>query len=428
MKQHVQPIERLQGNSHVAADKSISHRAFMLSALADGTSTVHHPLLADDAQRTMHAFSQMGIAIEREAPDRFVVHGKGLHGLTAPSTTIDVGNSGTTIRLLIGILAGQRFNSIVTGDASIQRRPMSRVLEPLARMGAHIEGVNGSTLAPLHVHGQPLHGITYTLPVASAQVKSAILLAGLYADGETTVVEKLKTRDHTERMLAAFGVPITTAGERITVTQAHSLQPTEIRVPGDISSAAFPMAAALLIRGSDVVFHHVGVNPTRTGFIEALERMGARIEVVAEREWGGEPVADLRIQHQQLHGAVIDGALIPRLIDEIPILAVLATQAEGVTEIRNAEELRVKESDRIAVVATELRKMGANIEELPDGLRIRGKTPLRGATVASHHDHRIAMSLYVAGLVADGASIIEGFDAIHISYPEFLDDLHALAK
>lgn len=426
MKQEVYPVSRLEGIISVAADKSISHRAFMLSALANGSSYIHHPLLADDVKRTILAFQKMGIDIVEDRSDRFKVIGKGLYGLQRPQDVIDVGNSGTTIRLLLGILSAQSFSSTVTGDSSIVRRPMSRVIEPLKLMGAHISGRNENNLAPLSVQGTKLQGVTYRLPIASAQVKSAILLAGLYAEGTTTVIETMKTRDHTELMLQSFGVPVSSHGDQVSITQQHNLTPAEIHVPGDISSAAFYIAAALMIPSSEIILQNVGINPTRTGFLEALELMGAKVEILEQNNWGKEPVAVLRIQHQSLSGAVIEGELIPRLIDEIPILAVLATQAEGVTEIRNAEELRVKESDRIAVIASELRKMNAEIEELPDGLRIKGKTRLQGAELYAHHDHRIALSLYIAAMTATGKTVIEGFDAIKISYPEFLDDLQSL--
>lgn len=426
MKQEVYPVSRLEGSISVAADKSISHRAFMLSALANGSSYIHHPLLADDVKRTILAFQKMGIDIVEDRSDRFKVIGKGLYGLQRPQDVIDVGNSGTTIRLLLGILSAQSFSSTVTGDSSFVRRPMSRVIEPLKLMGAHISGRNENNLAPLSVQGTKLQGVTYRLPIASAQVKSAILLAGLYAEGTTTVIETMKTRDHTELMLQSFGVPVSSHGDQVSIAQQHNLTPAEIHVPGDISSAAFYIAAALMIPSSEIILQNVGINPTRTGFLEALELMGAKVEILEQNNWGKEPVAVLRIQHQSLSGAVIEGELIPRLIDEIPILAVLATQAEGVTEIRNAEELRVKESDRIAVIASELRKMNAEIEELPDGLRIKGKTRLQGAELYAHHDHRIALSLYIAAMTATGKTVIEGFDAIKISYPEFLDDLQSL--
>jgi 3-phosphoshikimate 1-carboxyvinyltransferase len=400
----------------------------ILSAIANGTSTIHQPLHSEDLTSTINALRSMGIDIVEERAGRYKVLGKGLYGLQEPTDVIDVGNSGTTIRLLMGVLAAQPFHTVLVGDSSIARRPMARVSDPLRLMGAKIDGRKGGNFVPIAIRGEALHGITYRLPVASAQVKSALLLAGLYAEGITTLIEPVQTRDHTERMLQSFGVAISQEGDQISISQHHHLQATEIRVPGDFSSSAFFIAAALLVPGSDIILRKVGFNPTRTGLITALRHMGAEIEVLGQEMWGEELVADLRIKHQPLQGTVIAGELIPRLIDELPIIAVLATQAEGVTEIRNAEELRVKESDRIAAIATELRKMKAEVEELPDGLRIMGKTPLVGAMVSSYQDHRIAISLLIAGLIATGKTEVDGAEAINISYPRFLDDLKALIK
>jgi 3-phosphoshikimate 1-carboxyvinyltransferase len=385
-------------------------------------------LHSEDLTSTINALRSMGIDIVEERAGRYKVLGKGLYGLQEPTDVIDVGNSGTTIRLLMGVLAAQPFHTVLVGDSSIARRPMARVSDPLRLMGAKIDGRKGGNFVPIAIRGEALHGITYRLPVASAQVKSALLLAGLYAEGITTLIEPVQTRDHTERMLQSFGVAISQEGDQISISQHHHLQATEIRVPGDFSSSAFFIAAALLVPGSDIILRKVGFNPTRTGLITALRHMGAEIEVLGQEMWGEELVADLRIKHQPLQGTVIAGELIPRLIDELPIIAVLATQAEGVTEIRNAEELRVKESDRIAAIATELRKMKAEVEELPDGLRIMGKTPLVGAMVSSYQDHRIAISLLIAGLIATGKTEVDGAEAINISYPRFLDDLKALIK
>ncbi len=428
MKQEIYPATRLAGELRIPADKSISHRAIMLSSIANGTSYVRHPLLANDVQRTIAAFQKMGIDIVEERTGSLKINGRGIKGLEEPTEEIDVGNSGTTIRLLMGLIAAQPFHTILSGDSSIARRPMARVAEPLRLMGSQIEGRNGGNYAPLAISGKALHGITYKLPIASAQVKSAIIFAGLYAQGMTTIIEPIQTRDHTERMLRSFGVPIEQVGTQITISQQESLVATEIKVPGDFSSAAFFIAAAILVPNSDVVLKRVGLNPTRTGFLNVLQQMGVEVEVLEVEMWGTEEVADLRIKQQALKGTVIEGDMIPRLIDEIPILAVLATQAEGITEIRNAEELRVKESDRIAVMAAELRKMNANIEELPDGLRIVGRTPLHGSTVYSHHDHRVAMSLLIAGLIAKDKTTVEGIEAIAISYPNFMKHVQSLIK
>lgn len=428
MKQQISQVSRLEGELCPPSDKSISHRAMILSAIANGTSTIYQPLHSEDLTSTINALRSMGIDIVEERAGRYKVLGKGLYGLQEPTDVIDVGNSGTTIRLLMGVLAAQPFHTVLVGDSSIARRPMARVSDPLRLMGAKIDGRKGGNFVPIAIRGKALHGITYRLPVASAQVKSALLLAGLYAEGITTVIEPVQTRDHTERMLQSFGVAISQEGDRISISQHYHLQATEIRVPGDFSSSAFFIAAALLVPDSDIILRKVGFNPTRTGLITALRQMGAEIEVLGQEMWGEEVVADLRIKHQPLQGTVIAGELIPRLIDELPIIAVLATQAEGVTEIRNAEELRVKESDRIVAIATELRKMKAEVEELPDGLRIMGKTPLVGAMVSSYQDHRIAISLLIAGLIATGKTEVDGAEAINISYPRFLDDLKALIK
>lgn len=427
MQEQILPlVSSLRGEVQIPPDKSISHRAFMLAAIANGTSYIQHPLLADDVLRTIHAFRQMGIDIIEETHDRYIVHGKGLYGLEEPTAVIDVGNSGTTMRLLMGILAAQPFHTVLLGDDSLSRRPMSRVTMPLRAMGAQINGRDGAKYAPLAIQGTSLQGMCYEMPVASAQVKSALLLAGLYADGDTVIEELQQTRNHTELMFTAFGVEVKQLGKQVAISKQQALQATEIRVPGDFSSAAFIIVAALLVPNSEVILRNVGVNPTRTGLLTVLSRMGVKLEELAVSKWGGEPVADLKVTHQSLKGTIIDGELIPLLIDELPIIAVLATQAEGVTEIRNAEELRVKESDRISAIVTELRKMNAAIEELPDGIRIIGKSSLIGATVNAYHDHRIAMSLLVASLIAEGKTIVNGIESIQVSYPRFIDDLKQL--
>lgn len=418
----VSPVEHIKGELSVAPDKSITHRALMISALAEGTSYIHSPLIAKDVESTIRALQMLGVSIEIEN-ELIKVTGKGMYGLREPKEIIDAGNSGTTIRLLLGILAAQPFPTVLMGDSSLVRRPMGRVVEPLRSMGAFVDGRSNGNYIPIIVHGRPLKGITYQLPVHSAQVKSAILLAGMFAEDSTTIIEPIPTRDHTERMLRSFGVPIQTENGRISISTQEVLHPHEIRVPGDFSSAAYFIAAALLAPKGDLILRNVGINPTRTGLLTVLKNMGAKIEIFNIEYWDGEPVADLRIQSQPLKGTIIEGNIIPSLIDEIPILALIATQAEGVTEIHNAEELRVKETNRIRSIVLELSKMGAEIEELHDGLRVVGKKPLKGTQVHSHHDHRIAMTLSIAGLIANDKTTIDGIEAIHISYPDFLQDL-----
>lgn len=422
----INPAGPLKGTVTVPGDKSITHRAIVLSALAEGETTIMGYCRGEDCLDTARAFRAMGIEIQ-EAPGRLHVFGKGRWGLAEPDRPIDCGNSGTGIRLLAGLLAGQDFFTVLTGDESIRRRPMGRIVRPLRQMGATITGRKGGELAPLAVSGSRLSGITYESPVASAQVKSALLLAGLFAEGTTRVVEPQPSRDHTERMLRSLGVPIRVQG---TAVEIDGRQPVgwggerTMEVPGDLSAAAFFAVAASVIPGSDVTVQGVGVNPTRTGCLDILREMGGDLQLLRERVEGGEPVADLRIRSAPLRGVRIGADRIPRTIDEFPILFVAAALAEGDTEIRGAEELRHKESDRIATMASELRKLGARIEEAPDGVRIRGaghgKTPpLKGGRVTSHGDHRVAMSLAVAALLADAPVHIDQADSIETSFPEF---------
>ena len=412
----------LQGRIRVPGDKSISHRALMLGALAQGTTTIEGLLLGADPRSTASCFSMMGAKISDLNSQQITVEGIGLGELQEPTQVLDAGNSGTTLRLMLGILASHpgRFFS-VTGDHSLVQRPMGRVVKPLQQMGAKIWGRQGSSFAPLAIQGQQLQPIHYHSPIASAQVKSCILLAGLMTPGQTTVTEPALSRDHSERMLRSFGADIQVDPEThsVTVTGPAQLQGQTVIVPGDISSAAFWLVAAAIVPGSELVIENVGVNPTRTGILEALEMMGADIQREQEREVAGEPVADLRVRHSQLKACVLEGGLIPRLIDEIPILAVAATFAQGTTVIKDAAELRVKESDRIAVMATQMNQMGANITELPDGMEITGGSGLRGAEVDSHTDHRIAMSFAIAALNATGKTTINRAEAAAISYPEF---------
>lgn len=421
----VDPRGGLKGWIQVPGDKSISHRAVMFGAIAEGKTEIEGFLMGADCLSTVACFRALGVTIEGpergEGSDagRMVVHGAGPRGLCEPEDVLDAGNSGTTIRLMSGILAGQEFFSAVTGDDSIRRRPMERVVTPLRAMGARIWGRRGGTLAPLAIQGGELAPTSYSLPVASAQVKSAVLLAGLYAHGETRVTEPGASRDHTERMLAAFGAKIERGEGWATVTGSAKLQGRRVRVPGDISSAAFFLVAAAITDGSDLVIENVGFNPTRTGIIDILRRMGAEIEVLELRDESGEPVADLRVRSSELHGTVVSGEVIPRAIDEIPVVAVAAAVAEGETVIRDARELRVKETDRIATLSAELRKMGAGVTELDDGLIVRGGRRLRGVRVESHGDHRLAMALAVAGLVAEGRTSVQGAECAGVSFPGF---------
>ena len=413
----------LVGRIRVPGDKSISHRALMLGAIASGETTIEGLLLGEDPRSTAKCFSLMGAKISELNAERVTVRGVGIGQLEEPIEVLDAGNSGTTMRLMLGILASHpgRFYA-VTGDSSLRSRPMSRVIKPLQQMGAQIWGRNGNSLAPLAILGQQLKGIHYHSPIASAQVKSCILLAGLMAEGETTVTEPALSRDHSERMLRAFGAKLTVNRETcsVTVSGGAQLQGQNVIVPGDISSAAFWLVAGAIVPGSELVVENVGINPTRTGILEALQMMGADIQLQNQREAAGEPVADILVRSSsQLRGCTIAGDLIPRLIDEIPILAVAATFAKGTTIIRDAAELRVKESDRLAVTAAELNRMGAKITELPDGLEITGGTPLTGADVDSYTDHRIAMSLAIAALNATGTTNIHRAEAAAISYPDF---------
>lgn len=421
----VTPVRGLCGELTIPGDKSISHRTVMLGALADGETTVTNFLPGEDCLSTVQCFRALGVDIKHTNRTTVRLCGRGRHGLQEPADVLDAGNSGTTMRLLLGILAGQPFFSVVTGDASLRRRPMGRVTRPLAEMGALLLGRDGANYAPIAVVGRRLRGFSYRLPVASAQLKSALLLAGLFADGPVRVTEPLPSRDHTERMLSAFGALVHRDGLTVTITPSR-LQGRDIAVPGDISSAAFLIVAALITPESDLVLRGVGVNPTRTGLLDVLSRMGAAITLSETRMSGSEPVADLRVRSSALRGTVVDGALIPRLIDEIPVLAVAAAFADGETVIRDAAELRVKESDRLATVCQELTKLGADIRETPDGLIIRGTGRLQGGRCQSHGDHRIAMAVVVAGLAAARETVLEDPDCIDISFPGFTEALKSV--
>lgn len=419
----------LQGHLRVPGDKSISHRALMLGAIAHGETHIQGLLLGEDPRSTASCFRAMGAEISQLNTERVTVKGIGLGNLQEPADVLNAGNSGTTLRLMLGLLASHpgRFFT-VTGDSSLRSRPMSRVVNPLQQMGATIWGRQGATLAPLAIQGQHLKPMHYHSPIASAQVKSCILLAGLMAEGQTTVTEPALSRDHSERMLQAFGAQLSIDQETnsVTITGPTQLQGQTVIVPGDISSAAFWLVAGAIVPGSELLIENVGVNPTRTGVLEALAMMGADIHLENQRTVAGEPVADLRVRHGQINGCKIAGNLIPRLIDEIPILAVAAAFAQGTTVIRDAAELRVKESDRLAVMASQLNRMGAKVTELPDGLEITGGTPLIGTEVDSHTDHRIAMSLAVAALNATGTTTIHRSEAAAISYPDFITTLQRL--
>ncbi|WP_445147482.1 3-phosphoshikimate 1-carboxyvinyltransferase [Dyella sp. Tek66A03] len=409
----------LQGSVRVPGDKSVSHRALMLGALADGTSQIRGFLEGEDTRATAAVLQQLGVRIEMPAEGERRVHGVGLHGLRGASQPLDCGNAGTGMRLLAGLLAGQAFDSTLVGDESLSKRPMRRVTDPLAMMGARIDSRDG--LPPLQVHGsQALHGIEYTLPVASAQVKSALLLAGLYAQGETQVIEPHPTRDYTERMLAAFGWPIDFEPGRARLSGGHALRATDVDVPADFSSAAFFLVAASIVPGSELHLPAVGLNPRRTGLLHALRLMGADIRIENPRESGGEPVGDLVVRHAPLHGIELPEALVPDMIDEFPVLFVAAATAKGRTVVRGAAELRVKESDRIASMAAGLRAIGANIEETTDGAIIEGGA-IGGGSIESHGDHRIAMSFAVAGLIASDAIRLNDCSNVATSFPRFLE-------
>lgn len=421
----------LKGSLSVPGDKSISHRALIIAALAPGRSVITNLNTGADVRATAAALGQMGTVAEIHEGDpirgkgedrisRAVVEGSGRAGLQEAGTVIDVGNSGTTIRTLLGVAASIHGLTVLTGDASIRRRPMLRVVVPLRQMGVAIDGRNNGELAPVTIRGGELTACDHELSIASAQVKTALLFAGLSASGTTSVTEPGPSRDHTERMLATAGANITIDGATVAVTGGAELRAGDRDVPGDISSAMFLVAAALLVPDSDLVLENVGLNPTRTVALEVLDRMGADIDVTPT---GGddEPVGSIRVRHSTLRGTTIDGDIVPRLIDEIPVLAALATQAEGTTEIRGARELRVKESDRIAALATGLTSLGATVEERPDGLSIEGPVALSGGEVESHNDHRIAMSFAVAGLVAESNVKVRGWSCVDTSFPEFLD-------
>lgn len=417
----IRKINRIKGEVNIPGDKSISHRGVMLGALGDGITEIDGFLTGADCLSTIDCFRNLGIDTEI-CGTHVTVHGKGINGLKKPDKILYAGNSGTTTRLLTGILAGQSFDSTITGDSSILKRPMSRVVKPLSLMGAKIEG----EYCPLSIKGSRLAGIEYDMPVASAQVKTAILLAGLYADGKTTVIEKEKSRDHTERMLSAMGAKIYEDGLNVSVEICEKLSGIHLEVPGDISSAAFFIAAATVMNGSEILIKNVGVNPTRTGILDVARSMGADVTEINYRTHNSEPVCDLLVKSANIKGVRIDGAIIPRLIDELPIIAVMALSADGETVIADAGELKIKETNRITAVCTELQKCGADITETADGMIIRGGRKLKGASFKSYADHRMAMSLAVLAQMAEGESSIDDISCCEISYPTFFEDFYSL--
>lgn len=423
-------ITGLRGTVSVPGDKSISHRCVMFGSIADGTTEIHNFLPGADCLATIQCFRTLGIEIEQK-DSTVTVHGKGLHGLSAPSHILDVGNSGTTTRLLSGILAGQPFESKLSGDESLNSRPMKRIIDPLTQMGANISSILRNGCAPLYIAPSRLHGIHYDSPVASAQVKSCILLAGLYAEGETSVTEPGLSRNHTELMLREFGADIRSVHDldcsRTTaiIRPCQELYGQKITVPGDISSAAYFIAAGLIVPDSEIRITNVGVNPTRAGMLKVCEDMGARIELVNERTEGGEKIADITVRTSQLHGTVIEGDIIPALIDEIPIIAVMAAVAEGTTVIRDAAELKVKETDRIETVTDNLKAMGCDVTPTDDGMIIKGGK-LKGASIHTLLDHRIAMAFSIAALAAEGRTRILDSKCVDVSYPTFYDTFEDL--
>ena len=427
----IAPTRGLKGEVTIPGDKSISHRSIMLGSIALGTTEITHFLEGADCLSTVDCFRKMGVEIERK-PSSILVHGKGLRGLTAPASTLNVGNSGTTTRLISGILSGQNFATTLSGDDSLNSRPMKRIMTPLNTMGAHIRSLNDNGCAPLHIRPGALHGIHYQSPVASAQVKSAVLLAGLYADSPTSVTEPALSRNHTELMLQGFGAYVATDLHTDGTATAHvepckELYGQQICVPGDISSAAYFIAAALLVPGSELLVKNVGTNFTRAGFLKVCKAMGADIETVSQTIEGGESRADLLVRYSHLKGTVIEGDIIPTLIDEIPMIAIMAAFADGQTVIRDAAELKVKETNRIDTVTAGLKAMGADITPTDDGMIIEGTGHLNGASIQSYLDHRIAMAFSVAGLASDGETQIVDSQCVDVSYPEFYATLNSVS-
>lgn len=426
------PTHGLKGEITIPGDKSISHRSVMFGAIANGTTEVTGFLQGADCLSTIGCFRSLGIEIEN-TPEKILIHGKGLHGLRAPSEALDTGNSGTTTRLISGILSGQPFTSVLSGDTSLNTRPMARIMDPLNKMGAHITSIHGNNCAPLKIEPGTLHGMHHYSKVASAQVKSAILLAGLYADSETSVTEPVLSRNHTELMLSGFGAEVSASTENDGQATARILPCTElygqkIIVPGDISSAAYFIAAGLLVPGSELLIKNVGINPTRAGILHVCKEMGADITYLNQKSASGEPTADLLVRYSELKGTVVGGNIIPTLIDEIPMIAVMAAFADGTTVIKDAAELKVKETNRIDTVTENLRAMGAKITPTDDGMIIEGTGSLNGASINSYLDHRIAMAFAIAGLAADGETIIRDSQCVDVSYPAFFETVNTLSN
>ena len=424
---NIEPARSLQGEIAIPGDKSVSHRAFLLGALARGSSRILHCLASDDVERSRRAVEALGVPVRRDG-EAWIVEGKGIEAFRAPASALDMGNSGTTTRLLLGILAGCPLEVALTGDASLSSRPMRRVTEPLEKMGAVIRGENGADRLPLTIRGGRLKGIRHTPAVPSAQVKSALLLAGLSAEGPTTVMEPVPTRDHTERMLTYLGAAVARKGQEVTVTPGEKLHGREIEVPGDFSSAAFFLVAAAILPGSGLTVRRVGLNPTRTGLLDLLQRMGARAQVSPRPGSAWEPVGDVQIQGGPLKAVTVEPALIPNLIDELPILMVAATQAEGTSRMEGVGELRVKETDRIRSMVTGLSGMGAAIRSEGDAVIVEGPCRLKGASVDSFTDHRTAMALAVAALAAEGKTTVRGSEWVSISFPDFWETLEAIRR
>ena len=422
----LEKVSKLKGNVFIPGDKSISHRSLILGSIAQGETRIYNFLNSLDCLKTLECMQALGAEIELGKDNSVKIKGKGLYGLKEPKDILDVGNSGTTIRLLAGLLSGQDFYSVLNGDASVRKRPMKRVVEPLRLMGADIWGRKDGQFAPLSIKGSKLNPFQYTLPVASAQVKSALLLAGLYAAGGTIIKEPLLTRDHTEKMLEIIRADIKISPPEIKIKGGKELRGTDIFIPGDISSSAYFIAAASILRDSQIIIKQVGVNPTRTGIIEILKKMGTKIDILNSQIKSNEPQADLMIEYSKLKGVEIKKENAPFLIDELPLIAVVATQAQGKTVVSGARELRVKETDRIKAIVSELKKMGADIEEREDGFAVNGPTRLQGAVCESYNDHRIAMSLAVAALLAEGKTVIKNSECIDISFPGFEKTLQNL--
>jgi len=422
----LEKANKLKGNIFVPGDKSISHRSLILGSIAQGEMRIYNFLNSLDCLSSLECMRALGVEVKRDSNDSLTIKGKGLYGLQESKVILDVGNSGTTMRLLAGLLSGQNFYSVLNGDNSIKKRPMKRVIQPLRLMGAEIWGREDGHFAPLSIKGSQLNPFQYTLPVASAQVKSALLLAGLYAKGETVIKEPLSTRDHTERMLEIMQADIKISSPEITIKGGIELKSTDIFIPGDISSAAYFITAASILKDSQIIIKQVGVNPTRIGIIEILNKMGAKIDILNYQIKSNEPQADLKIEYSELKRVEINQEDVPSLIDELPLIAVAATQAQGKTVVSGAKELRVKETDRIKAIVSELKKMSADIEEEEDGFVINGPTGLQGAVCESYNDHRIAMSLAVAALLAEGKTVIKNSECIDISFPGFEKTLQNL--